>query len=432
MVEAMGGGPRARRRVLDGRAPWFHARREATGVTVGRGAAGATGVWRAVPRMAGSLLGSASFRARGLPVVWVSLGALTVVEAAGEILHPRGTGIELVFHDWLHDAGVVLGALLCVARVIADRRHRAAWAAIAGALLCFAAGEVLWSVLYGDAPSTADPNPTDAIYLAYYPLAAAGLVLLTRHRLYRFDFHRWIDGIAIVLIIATPGVSFVLEPVAAESAGGALADAVNFAYPLADILLVGAVLGVFGLTNWRPGRSWGWLGVGFLLMTIPDAVSTVQRLQGHYHLEPYDFLWTMGTAAIAYGAWSHPPARTVFARPVGWRAIALPLLAQGFAAAIQIYAFFHEIPRSERLLTAAVLLLGMVQIYVSRNHRVGPDADEEAAAVEEAAEAMRAAESTADGLSEAHTGTETPAPAGLPTPRATNPTAPARAQRPRP
>jgi hypothetical protein len=50
----------------------------------------------------------------------------------------------------------------------------------------------------------------------------------------------------------------------------------------------------------------------------------------------------------------------------GWRAIALPLAAQGFAAAIQVYGFFYEIPRSERIFTLIVLLISMVQIVVTR------------------------------------------------------------------
>jgi hypothetical protein len=53
----------------------------------------------------------------------------------------------------------------------------------------------------------------------------------------------------------------------------------------------------------------------------------------------------------------------------GWPAIALPLAAQGLAIAIQIYGFFYELPRSERILTVAVLLIAMVQIVATRPRR---------------------------------------------------------------
>jgi hypothetical protein len=42
------------------------------------------------------------------------------------------------------------------------------------------------------------------------------------------------------------------------------------------------------------------------------------------------------------------------------------LAVQVLAAAIQLYAFFHEIPRIERILTVIVLLLAMFQIVITR------------------------------------------------------------------
>ncbi|MGH3262159.1 MAG: hypothetical protein ACRDNS_09210 [Trebonia sp.] len=336
---------------------------------------------RALSRTA--VLDPAAVRPRGLPVVWVALAGVIAAEAIGEIVQPSGLGVEFVFHDWLHDIGGGLAALVCVARVVGNRHSRAGWAAIAAALASFAIGQVLWSLLYRHQPPQPNPNVTDVFYLAFYPFAIAGLVLLTRAHVPRFEFHRWVDGIAIVLIVAAPGVALVFEPVAARSTGNAFDDAVNFAYPLLDVLLAGAVLGVFAITNWRPGPCWAWLGAGFLLMAVPDSIATVQRLHGSsphlhgpYHLEPYDFLWTLGMAAIAYAAWMRPRNRIPAERPTGMRAIALPLTAQAIAIAIQVVSYFHEIPDSARPLTLAVLLLGMAQIYLARPRR---DADEEPA-----------------------------------------------------
>jgi predicted dehydrogenase len=45
--------------------------------------------------------------------------------------------------------------------------------------------------------------------------------------------------------------------------------------------------------------------------------------------------------------------------------------AQVVAIAIQIYAFFHPLPESERLLTAAVLVLAVVQIIMTRPRAAG-------------------------------------------------------------
>jgi hypothetical protein len=310
---------------------------------------------------------------RGPAPLWVLLGVLVAAEAALEVITPGGRGIQLLAHDWLHDLIGGLAALACVARVVAVREDRWAWGAIAAALAGFAIGQVLWTLLYRHQPAEPGANITDPFFLALYPLAILGLSLLIRAHVPRFEFHRWLDGIVVVLIVATPGVALVLVPVAERSTGDALADVVNFAYPLLDILLVGAVLGVFAITGWRPGMAWVWLGLGFLLLAVPDSIAAVERLHGPEltahrpdHLEGYDFLWTLGLLSVAYASWKDPPGPIPIERPTGLRAVALPLAAQALAVATLIFSFFHDIPAGGRPLTLAVLLLGMVQIYVSR------------------------------------------------------------------
>jgi hypothetical protein len=52
------------------------------------------------------------------------------------------------------------------------------------------------------------------------------------------------------------------------------------------------------------------------------------------------------------------------------RAVALALVAQVIAIAIQGYAAFHEIGRSERVLTILVLVIASAQIILTRpRHR---------------------------------------------------------------
>jgi hypothetical protein len=58
----------------------------------------------------------------------------------------------------------------------------------------------------------------------------------------------------------------------------------------------------------------------------------------------------------------------------GWPAIVLPLGAQLFAVATQVYGYFRPLPAAERLLTIAVLIIGVAQIIVSRP-RPDPERD---------------------------------------------------------
>jgi CRISPR/Cas system-associated endonuclease Cas3-HD len=48
------------------------------------------------------------------------------------------------------------------------------------------------------------------------------------------------------------------------------------------------------------------------------------------------------------------------------RAIALALFAEALAIGIQIYAVFHEVGKSERVVTVVVLVVASVQIILTR------------------------------------------------------------------
>ena len=84
------------------------------------------------------------------------------------------------------------------------------------------------------------------------------------------------------------------------------------------------------------------------------------------HGGPYDFLWSAGALAFAVGATRLPCGARPSREITGWPAIALPLGAQSFAVATQIYGWFRPLPAAERLLTIAVLVIGIAQIIVSR------------------------------------------------------------------
>ena len=145
---------------------------------------------------------SATSFLRGSSRVWIVLVVLVAAEAILEVVVPTGHGLRLFAHDWLHDFTGALAALVCVARVVTKRDDRWAWGAIATGLVSFATGQVLWSLIYRHQPAAPDVNFTDVFYLALYPLAIVGLGMLIRAHLPRFEIHRWLDGIIVVLIVA--------------------------------------------------------------------------------------------------------------------------------------------------------------------------------------------------------------------------------------
>jgi hypothetical protein len=296
-------------------------------------------------------------------------GTLVLAALAGEIavelVTSPDSAINEFFSTWVHVALVFASAAVCVARGATRGRDGRAWVCFGLALASFATGEAIASFAYPTS-SIPLPSPADIFWMLWYPFAIAGLVLLVVDRIPHFELHRWIDGLAIVVLVAIPGVSLVLEPAADQAVERGVPQLLNFVYPLADLLLIGAVVGLLPLTAWRPGRTWILLGLGLLVLALGDAVYSVQAAARTYTGGQYDFLWSVGAVMIAFAAWQ-PSERPVEVPPaVGWRAIILPVTAQVVAIAIQIYAFFRPIPESERLLTAGVLALAIVQIVVTR------------------------------------------------------------------
>jgi hypothetical protein len=294
--------------------------------------------------------------------------------AAHENLGLGGPGTDELFDDWLNAALLWASAAACLAGALRARRGRVAWTLVAIGLASWALGDTIWSIRFSGASSAPLTSVSDLFWLAWYPLILTALALLVRDRVPGFELHRWIDGVVVMLIVSIPWIALFLAPVQEHSSASELADAVEFAYPLGDAVVFGATLGVYALMAWRPGRMWLLLGAGLAVMGVADAIYAVQSLGHSYHQAGvYDAAWVAGAVLVAYASWQPHPGRLAPREAVGWPAVALPLAAQGLAAAIQIYGLFYEIPRIERVLTLVVLLIAMVQIVITRPHR--PPAD---------------------------------------------------------
>ena len=157
-----------------------------------------------------------------------------------------------------------------------------------------------------------------------------------------------------------------IEPVLESAPIDPLGRAVTVAYPLGDILLLGALLGTLPLLSWRIGGSWPWVGAGLVCLTVADSAYSLTAADVVSHDGPYDFLWSAGALAFAVGSTRLPMGPRESRVITGWRAIALPLGAQLFAVATQVFGWFRPLPNAERLLTIAVLAIAIAQIIVSR------------------------------------------------------------------
>jgi hypothetical protein len=308
-----------------------------------------------------------------LTFVWLLLGVLTVLEAINDLF---GLGPDWIFDNWVHN--VVLGACaaLVLARAAFEPVARQAWLAIGFALLLWFVGSAAWDIAYAGNPNPPYPSFADIPWLAWYPLVALGIFYLIRVRVPVFELHRWMDGIAVTLLVLAVGFALVIQPATEHKTVGTLATFVAFLYPVLDVLLIGAILGVYGLLGWRPDTTWILIGLGVVSTSVADAVFAVQEAEARavVSANSYNFIWTAGALLLALAAWVRAPEAGENAEAVvGMRAIALALFAQALAIGIQIYAIFREVGKSERVVTIVVLVVASVQIILTRPRRKEDD-----------------------------------------------------------
>src|SRR5439155_9582495 len=97
-----------------------------------------------------------------------------------------------------------------------------------------------------------------------------GLVLLLRGRLGQLHLSMWLDGLVSGLSTAAVVAALAFDAITRGTTGSPLGIATNLAYPCGDLLLFILVVGVFGLTGWRPGWGWLLLGAGLLIWGVAD------------------------------------------------------------------------------------------------------------------------------------------------------------------
>jgi diguanylate cyclase (GGDEF)-like protein len=279
-------------------------------------------------------------------------------------------------HDWLgmggdaldsaaelvYDAVIIAAGVTCVARSLTGGRERWAWLAIGLAILSWGAAEVYWTAGIINDPSPPYPSPADIGYLAYYPLAGLGLVLLVRARAHALDWRLWMDGTIACLGTAALGAAFVFDFVAEQTSGSALQVATTLAYPLGDIVMLSLVVGVIALTRWRPGRAWLLLLAGFAAIAAADVAYTLQStslgLPEGIWVEP---IYLIGAVCLGAQAWQ---ARTdsIEAQKAarGWRELMVPAVF----ACVMIGLFGMQYVSSTRGLSTALWAATMVAVIV--------------------------------------------------------------------
>lgn len=300
-----------------------------------------------------------------------AIGALLFGGTVLVVLHDwigiGGPELETVFNGAIYDAVIVAAGAACLLRAARGGRERGAWLLIATAVLAWGAAEVYWTLYIEGNASAPYPSPADVGYIAFYPLAVAGLYLLVRAHSHQLDPRLWMDGAIAALGTAALGAALIFEFVADRTSGNTLQVATTLAYPLGDVVLLSLVVGVIALTRWRPSRTWSLLLAGLAAMAVADVAYTLQSyeatLPGGDWVEP---LYLISAIFIGAEAWQ-PEAVAIDpdARFDGLREVIVPAIVATTMVALVSMQYFSRASILTTVLWSATMLAVVTRLAMS-------------------------------------------------------------------
>jgi signal transduction histidine kinase len=228
--------------------------------------------------------------------------AVELVLGAAYFLLPNSLPRAVVY--CLASLGMVT-AMVVGARMWRPSRPQA-WYLLAAGQLSFTVGDAIsyfheW-VLGVEMPY---PSVADAFYLVFYPLLAAGLLLLVRGRAPGRDTASLIDATIITVGVGMLSWVFLIGPYVRLPDLSVPARLVSIAYPLGDVLLLAV-----GVRLWRTGGSGlaaaRLVTLGLAALLAGDTVYALSLLDGDWQVGgPVDAGWMVYYVAFGLAA-LHP------------------------------------------------------------------------------------------------------------------------------
>lgn len=268
----------------------------------------------------------------------------------------------------LYYAIMIAAALACLWRGIAVPRDRLAWVLIGVGVACWAGGDLHWTLVYSDDAKAPYPSLADALYLAYYPLVAAGILALVVAGARRLRGMVLLDGAIAGVGAAAIGAALLGPAIAGYSRNDPVAALVDAAYPVGDMVILGGVAAAAVVLGWR--RDFALLSLGLLAMTAADiAYLSAAATTGYVEGGITDSGWVVAAALTALAAWQPR------GRPRGLasdaRAIALPSLFAIAAIALLVSDHFDRRPEAVVWLAGATLALAVARLVLAFAENAG-------------------------------------------------------------
>ena len=271
----------------------------------------------------------------------------------------------------------LIGLSPVVAILVGVRWHRPGVASCRGYLL--AAGSALFwlgdlytysypHLLGADVPF---PSPGDALYVAMYPVMMAGLLLLVRRRNAGSDRSGLIDGLILTVGLSLPAWIALMAPYLHMDDLSLLGKVVSVAYPVGDVILVGAIVRL-ALDAGRREPAFHLLTGSIVLLLVTDFAYGLLTLHGLYdHQLWLDAGWI--GSYLLWGAAGLHPSMARLDQPVPGREVVLTRFRLGLLTCASLVApvigLVHDLRTGDLdytvVRTASITLFGLVIVRMA-------------------------------------------------------------------
>jgi diguanylate cyclase len=299
---------------------------------------------------------------RAHPLIQTAYVVLTVLVVAYIVVDSLGYAATWL-DGWAVVGFEIVTGVLCILKAPYAKRGRAVPILLGVALLCWAAGDLVLTIQSLGGATPPSPSLADVFYVAFYPVTYVALMLLLRGNVRRFSLAGWLDGAVAGFGAAAVCATFAFETVLHHAGGSAAGVAVNLAYPVGDVLLLGLVVGGAAIVPGKRKIPWLLLAAGYALNTVGDvfnvlgSTSTVGTVLNN-------IAWPVAILLVSIAVWVRSPADKplLSEEPPGF---ALPAVAAGAALVILFVGSLQHVGRVSLGLAAATLLVAGVRSALS-------------------------------------------------------------------
>jgi diguanylate cyclase (GGDEF)-like protein len=296
------------------------------------------------------------------PRILIALGfGVAVAHLAVALVAPGS-----VATGWLINAAFVTGAALCLWRAASTRRERVAWVCVGAGLLCQALADRYYKEVLQSSAHVSQPSVSDFGFLAFYPLVGVAIVLMLRARVQSVTRSLALDAAVAALAVLTLVATFVFSDVLTTSGGDLSATITNLAYPIADLILLGLLVGGTQMLTKRSDRGLILMGAALILFVVADVIYLYGAAAGTYAPGGWlDAFWSFAAIAMGVAAWQRERPQDRETWEPSQRALITVAAAILVAAAMQVWDHFEHSTAVAVYLTTATILAALARLVVA-------------------------------------------------------------------